>query len=113
MTAERGGHEQAAILLGVAQRVRDSSSLTLIDLDLRQHELSMSVIVRGIGQKTFDVAYARGRAMTVEDGVAFAVDGVTRPKQAPASRAETEQHTVLTGRQREIARLVADDLSNR
>jgi predicted ATPase/DNA-binding CsgD family transcriptional regulator len=113
MTAERGGHEQAAIFLGVAQHVRDSSSLTLIELYRQQHDRSLSAIVRGIGQKSFDAAYARGRTMTIDDGVAFAVDGVTRQKPAPPSKAGTEQHTALTGRQLEIARLVADDLSNK
>ena len=71
----------------------------------------MSVIIRGIGQKAFDTAYARGRAMPVDDGVAFAVAGATRPPPAPAGRAEPP--AALTERQLEIARLVADDLSNR
>ena len=112
MAAERGAHERAGILLGCAQRVRDSSSLTLIELFRQQHERSVSVITEGIGRKAFDAAYARGRAMTIDEGVACAVEGATRPEpDTPAVR--TEPPAVLTERQLEIARLVADDLSNR
>ena len=77
MAAECGQHERAATLLGSAQRVRDESSLTLLDLFRPQHERSVSLIVRGIGQKAFDAAYARGRTMTIDEGVAFAVEDKT------------------------------------
>ncbi len=112
MAAERGAHERAGILLGCAQRVRDSSSLTLIELFRQQHERSVSVITEGIGRKAFDAAYARGRAMTIDEGVACAVEGATRP-EPDTTAVRTEPPAVLTERQLEIARLVADDLSNR
>jgi predicted ATPase/DNA-binding CsgD family transcriptional regulator len=111
MSAERGGHEQAAILLGCAQRVRDSSSLTLIELYREQHEQSVSTATRGLGQKAFDTAFARGRAMTVEVGVAFVEEqeGPARPTRPGRAAPDTE----LTCRQLEVARLVAEDLTNR
>ena len=111
MAADRGSHERAAILLGLAQRVRDSSSLTLIELHRQQHERTVLIIVRGIGQKSFDAAYARGRAMTIDEGVAFAVADKPAPKPAP--RVKSAPDTALTPRQLEIARLIADDLTNR
>ncbi len=115
MSAEGGGHEQAAILLGCAQRVRDSNSLTLIELYRDQHERTVSIVTHGIGQKAFDAAFARGREMTIDEGVAFAEAGPGGAARAepPACVAKTERHAVLTGRQLEIARLVADDLTNR
>ena len=111
MAAERGRNEHAATVLGSAQRVRDSSSLTLIELYREQHERSVSNIIRGIGQKAFDAAYARGRAMTIDAGVAFAVEGKQAPKLAPPVKSASD--TVLSRRQLEIARLIADDLTNR
>ena len=111
MTAELGQHERAAHLLGSAQRVRDEGSLTLIELFRPQHDQSVSVAVRGCGQRAFDAAFARGRAMTIDQGVAFAVEDKPPPKPAPA--AKTEPLTVLTDRQLDIARLIADDLSNK
>ena len=110
MAAELGQHERAACLLGSAERVRDESSLTLIELFRSQHERTVSIIVRGIGQRSFDAAFAPGRAMTIIEAVAFAVQDQRPPKLAPAVK--PKPRTVLTGRQLEIARLVAEDLSN-
>jgi DNA-binding CsgD family transcriptional regulator len=111
MAAELGQHERSACLLGSAERVRAESSLTLIELFRPQHERSVSATIKGFGQRAFDAAFARGRAMTIDEGLAFAVEGKQPPKPAPATK--TEPPTVLTRRQREIARLIADELSNR
>jgi DNA-binding CsgD family transcriptional regulator len=111
MAAECGQHVRAATVLGSAQRVRDESSLTLLELFREQHERSVSLVTRGIGQRSFDAAFARGRAMTIDEGIAFAVEGKQRPK--PAAVVKAMPAAELTRRQLEIARLVADDLTNR
>jgi non-specific serine/threonine protein kinase len=111
MAAESGRHERAATLLGSAQRVRDESSLTLIAVFRPQHERSVSLITQAIGRRAFDAAFARGRAMMIGQGVAFAVDDKHPPKPAPAVTAASD--TELTRRQLEIARLIAEDLTNR
>jgi predicted ATPase/DNA-binding CsgD family transcriptional regulator len=111
MSAERGAHELAAILLGCAQRVRDSSSLTLIELYREQHERSASIAIHGLGEKAFDAAFARGRAMTCDVGVAFVEEPEAHSRSAPSVKAAPE--TELTCRQLEIAQLVAEDLTNR
>ena len=111
MAAERGTHERAAILLGLAQRVRDLSSITMIELYRQQHERSVSIIIEGIGCKALDAAYARGRAMTIDEGVAFAVER-TQPSR-PAPSVKVAPDTGPTSRQLEIARLVAAGLTNR
>jgi predicted ATPase/DNA-binding CsgD family transcriptional regulator len=111
MAAECGRPERAATLLGAAQRVRDESSLSLLDLFRAQHERSVSLIIRAIGQKALDAAFARGRGMTIGEGVAFA----TEDQQAaqPLSAVKAVPDTELTRRQLEIARLIAEDLTNR
>jgi non-specific serine/threonine protein kinase len=111
MAADRGRHERAAILLGSAQRVRDESSLTLIELFRQQHERSVSIILKAIGQKAFDAAFTRGGAMTIDEGVAFAMEREPPSRPVPAVRAAPD--TGLTRRQLDIARLIADDLTNR
>ncbi len=111
MAAELGQHERAAHLLGAAERVRQETSQTLIELFRTQHQRSESIAVQGLGVKSFEAAFARGRAMTISDGVAFAVEGKQPPKPAPP--AETEPQAALTRRQLEIARLIADDLTNK
>jgi len=110
IAAERAAHERAGLLLGSAHRVRDSSSLTLIELYRQQHERSVSLITRAIGQTAYDAAFARGRAMTVGEGVAFAVQDKQGTEPPPDKSAPDP---VLTRRQLEIARLIAEDLTNR
>jgi len=111
MAAERGRPERAAILLGAAQRLRDSSSLTLIELYRVQHERSVSLIIQGIGRGAYDAAYARGRAMTIDEGVAFALED--KPVRKTVTPVRSAPDTALTPRQLEIARLIAGDLTNR
>jgi predicted ATPase/DNA-binding CsgD family transcriptional regulator len=111
MAAELGQHQRAACLLGASERVRTESSLTLIELFRPQHDRSVSIAVHGIGQSAFGVAFKRGRAMTIGEGVAFAADDKQPPKPAPAARPQPQ--AVLTRRQLDIARLVAEDLSNK
>jgi non-specific serine/threonine protein kinase len=111
MAAERGQHQRFACLLGASERVRDESSLMLFELFRPQHERTASIAVRGIGQKAFDAAFAQGRAMTMGEGLAFAVEDAQPPKSPPSARPKSR--AVLTGRQLDIARLVAEDLSNK
>jgi predicted ATPase/DNA-binding CsgD family transcriptional regulator len=111
MAAEQAAHERAAMLLGFAQRAREVSALTLAEPFRPQHGQSVAFAVQGIGRKSFDAAFKRGRAMTIDEGVAFAVDDEQRPQPVPAVKAEPRR--VLTRRQLEIARLIADDLSNK
>jgi DNA-binding CsgD family transcriptional regulator len=111
MAAECGQYERAAALLGSAQHVRDESSVTLIELFRPQFERTVAIIIRAIGQKAFDAAFARGRAMTIGEGVAFATEDRHAAPPLPAVKAVPD--TELTRRQLEIARLVAEDLTNR
>ena len=111
MAAERGQHQRSACLLGASERVRDESSLTLFELFRPQHERTASITVREIGQKAFDAAFARGRAMTTGEVVAFAVEDKQPSTPAPVVRAGPP--AVLTRRQMDIAQLVANDLSNK
>jgi DNA-binding NarL/FixJ family response regulator len=83
----------------------------LIELHRQQHERSVSIITHGIGRRALDAAYARGRAMTIDEGVAFAVERAQPSRPAPPVK--VAPGTGLTRRQLEIARLVADDLTNR
>jgi len=111
MAAELGQHQRAAHLLGAADRVRHETSQTLIELFRSQHEQSEAAARHGLGAKTYDAAFAEGRAMTIDECAAFAAGGERRPKPAPAVKPEALP--ALTGRQLEIARLIADDLSNK
>jgi non-specific serine/threonine protein kinase len=115
MAAELGQHQRGAHLLGAAERVRHETSQTLIELFRTQHEKSQSIAVQGLGLKSFEAAFARGRAMTISEAVTFAVEDrqLPKPEPEPEPVAGTGPHTGLTRRELEIARLVADDLTNK
>jgi len=84
--------------------------VTLMDLYRPRHDRSVTAIVQAIGEKAFVAAFARGRAMTIEQGVAFAVADEQAPRRAPVAKAPDPE---LTRRQLEIARLIEADLTNR
>jgi non-specific serine/threonine protein kinase len=111
MAAQLDQHERAAWLLGSAEHVRDESSLGLIELFRLQHEQSVSIAIHGLGRKRFDAVVARGRAMTIDDGVTLALDDKRPPKPAPA--VTSGPGLGLTRRELEIARLLAGGLSNK
>jgi len=111
MAAEEAACERAATLLGAAQHIRQGNILPLPEPYRPQHARSIALAAGGLGQAAFDAAFNRGQALTVGEGVAFAVEAKMSPKPAPAAR--SGPRTDLTRRQLEIARLVADDLTNR
>jgi DNA-binding CsgD family transcriptional regulator len=111
MAAECGRPGRAATLLGCAEQVRGQSAMSLIDLYRPQHDQSVTAIVQAIGEKAFAAAFARGRAMTIDEGVAFAAEHEAPSRAAPPVKPAPAAG--LTSRQLEIARLVADDLTNR
>jgi DNA-binding NarL/FixJ family response regulator len=111
MAAEADQHERAACLLGLAERVRDEISLAVMELFRPQHERTVATTLRRLGHKAFDAAFAQGRAMTISQAVAFAVEGKQPPR--PTLDVKSKPRAVLTGRQLEIAQLVAEDLGNK
>lgn len=113
MVAKRGAHQRAATLLGYAQRVRQSSAIARIYVDAaqREHEHSLAIIVPAPGQKPYEVAYKRGLAMTIDEGLAFVLEEKMPTKQPPAPRSGSTAR--LTRREQEIATLVAQGLSNK
>jgi predicted ATPase/DNA-binding CsgD family transcriptional regulator len=110
LAAEQAAHERAATLLGFAQNTREAKAFVMVEPYRPQHARSVKLATEGLGHKAFDAASRRGRAMTIGEGVAFAVEGKQPPRPGPAVKAEPP--AVLTRRQLDIAMLVADDLSN-
>ena len=83
----------------------------MVDVYSTQHEQSVSAVCHGLGKPAYEAAFQRGRAMTIDEGVAFAVEDNQRPKAAPTARSGA--HALLTGRQLDVARLVTDGLTNK
>jgi len=107
-------HERAAHLLGAAQMVwrLNGTSLSGLGHIVGFHDQCAAGLRHVLGDEAFQAAYQRGRRFTLERALAYALDeepdaGLPRqrrPEDAPAT---------LTRREREIAGLVAEGMSNR
>jgi predicted ATPase/DNA-binding CsgD family transcriptional regulator len=113
MTAGRGAHERAAMLLGCAEQARQASGIPFQELYQRQqHDESVALATRALGQRAFDAAYHRGLVMTVDDALGLAATG---ERQQPAKPTPARRGTagLLTRREQEIAGLIAEELTTR
>ena len=105
-----GDHERSATLLGAADRLWEIMGRPLRTYQhlYPLHEACEAELHQRLGDKRFDAAFDKGRTFSVDHGIAFALGEEPGPS-APARPAE---ETVLTAREREIAELIADGLSN-
>jgi non-specific serine/threonine protein kinase len=104
------GHaEQAAALLGAADRIWEIMGRPLRTYQhlYPYHEETERVSRERLGDKGFEEAFGRGRAMDVDDAIAFSLN------EQPAVVVPAESPAVLTRREREIADLIAEGLTSR
>ncbi|WP_189251895.1 ATP-binding protein [Lentzea flava] len=104
------GHaEEAATLLGAADRIWEIMGRPLRTYQhlYPYHEETERVARERLGAKGFDEAFGRGRAMDVDETVAFSLQ-----EEPPVVEREAPP-AVLTRREREIADLIAQGLTSR
>jgi len=117
MANDRRAYQRAATLIGCAERLRESVGSTYPELFREQHERAVSGATAGLGAAAFAAALDRGRAMTINEIVSQAL-GENRPPSRPHAKTgdsavSLTRRSPLTKRELEIARLIADELSNR
>src|SRR5690606_25087129 len=100
--------ERAAVLLGAAHGLAPSGSQvpTVYGNMARYHEECKEQARRTLGDRSYDAARRRGLAMTMDAAVAYALG-------APATEAAGAASGTLTKRERQVADLVAQGLSNK
>ncbi len=114
MAADLGGHHRTATLLGCAEHVRQVSAVLFQEAFQRQqHDHSVALASQALGQRAFDAAYQRGLAITIDDGIGFAVADKQEQPAKPKTVVRRDTRSLLTRRELQIAGLIADDLSNR
>lgn len=108
--------ERAAVLLGAAQNEWDKIDVSIQVLPGlgRPHHESTGSARALLGDAAFDVAYSRGRALDQATAIALALEERPPRPDKPASSAETRAaNSLLTRRERQIAALVHQGLSNK
>ncbi|MFN2539960.1 MAG: LuxR C-terminal-related transcriptional regulator [Mycobacteriales bacterium] len=114
-TARARGHpELAAQLLGCADRSmeRAGSWVAKVGFVNVEHGRCIAGLRAALGDAAFDRAVAAGRDLDVEKAVALAADPDARPGTL-RQRQPVAEKSPLTKRERAIAELVAEGLSNR
>lgn len=107
-----GHHDRAATLLGAADRLWEIMGRPLRTYQhlYPSHEACVRTAREQLGSKGFAAAFERGRALSIDEGIAYALD---EQPAAPTAPAGWEADSVLTARERQTAELIAQGLSNR
>jgi len=100
---------RAATLLGCAQSLRDSIAIPLLAPYMPRHRACEDGLRGRLGEAKYRKAQQQGLAMSAGEAVDYVL-GRAEPKLAPAAATTA---TVLSRRELEIARLVAEGLTNR
>jgi DNA-binding CsgD family transcriptional regulator len=110
VAATMGEYRRAARLLGAADRQWEAAggSPFAAGMWLDEHDAHACAARQALGDRVYEAEFAHGRALTLDQAVAYAV-----AEEPPVPPAAAPGAVRLTRRQREIARLVAHGLSNR
>lgn len=113
VAADGSDFVRAATLLGVADGLRDTMAIPVLAPFVPQHRRCKADTRERLGAAAFDKAFSRGREMSVAEAADFALG---QPPAKRAGAAMTPLRTAagtLSRREMEIARLIAEGLSNK
>jgi predicted ATPase/DNA-binding CsgD family transcriptional regulator len=107
---DAGDNDRAAELMGVSQALAEPVMHLAGAQGLRLwHEERVAELVSRLGVRRFDEAVERGHNRPVEGGLAFALEEPLPPADTPSGH----DNSTLTRREREVASLVAQGMSNK
>jgi non-specific serine/threonine protein kinase len=111
VAASSGRLERAALLLGSSAALWQELGNVLMPYWQPYHDASDGSARTGLGEERYQARWDEGFALPRRAAVAFALEE-TLPENDRTSAAEAAGGFELTGRELEVARLVADGLSN-
>jgi non-specific serine/threonine protein kinase len=106
---------RAAHLLGAAHAFLQRSGTLIDPSDQPEHDRNMAFVHAQLGEAAFEAAWADGQAMTFDQAVAYAQTVFDSDLSTPRPQLDNAIHSAsnLTRREREVAQLIAQGLSNR
>jgi ATP/maltotriose-dependent transcriptional regulator MalT len=107
---------RAARLYGAAEVLREAISVPVPAGDRPRYERHIAVACSVGDEETWEKAWAEGKNMTLEQAVEYALseeEHIAPTLSAPEQPLIDNQSSNLTRREREVARLVAQGLTNR
>lgn len=117
LAAARGQYARAARLLAASTTLLEPGRFESTDLERRAQEQWLADIHRELEEGDFARATAEGRAMTLEQAIAYVLEtpATSEPLAEPRTtrQAAKEEFGGLTAREREIAARIAQGESNR
>ncbi|NEW44208.1 ATP-binding protein [Nocardia cyriacigeorgica] len=110
VAAEQRQAERAAVLVGATVSVGESAggqAATIVEL-FGHHTRAKKYAARALGQRTYAAMVRRGQDLDIDEAIAYALE-----EQASAQQHGTVAMAVLTRREKQIAELIAEGLTNR
>jgi predicted ATPase/DNA-binding CsgD family transcriptional regulator len=105
----QGYHEQAARLFGASEVLRETLAFHRAPSDQDDHDRRVASVRSALGKKSCGAAWAKGRAMTLEQAIEYAL----APVEAAALTPRGTEKGLLTPREQEVAELIAQGRTNR
>jgi DNA-binding CsgD family transcriptional regulator/tetratricopeptide (TPR) repeat protein len=116
LAGAKGEAERAVQQWGSAQVLQEAKGI-LRDPDfLAEADARISVVRSGMGEEAWEEAWRKGRAMTLDEAVEYALsegDSSMIASRTPEQTSATTRPSALTRREREVAKLVTRGLTNR
>ncbi|MGW4339706.1 protein kinase domain-containing protein [Rhodococcus koreensis] len=112
LAADSDDGRRAALLLAAASTLGDTAGSSPVFLPnlIGHHDDSIRYARQLIGDEAFDAAYREGKSLSVEEAIRYALE---EPAQRTASHTGPASLPQLTRRERQVAELVAEGLTNR
>jgi predicted ATPase/DNA-binding CsgD family transcriptional regulator len=114
VAAAEGDAARAAGLFGAAEALREAIAFPMEVVDRAELDRDVAAVEAALGEAALRAAWSEGRAMPLEQAVEEALaGGARRSRIEPGRRDDAEAADALTPREREVAALVAQGLTNR
>jgi DNA-binding CsgD family transcriptional regulator/tetratricopeptide (TPR) repeat protein len=113
----KGDAERAARLWGAAQTLHETKGIPRDTDFLAEADARISDVQSGMGEEEWEEAWSKGRAMTLDEAVCYALEEEEETDPLTTSAlgepSAGQPHVVLTRREKEVASLIARRLTNR